>query len=244
LLTVGCGLSPSEGFEAAGVDPKRGNPFSNLSGQGAASNPFAPKITAPEKAVEKPAETVTFGANGLLTVGCGLSPSEGFEAAGVDPKSGVNAQGRFNIFNEASSRSAGTGQSILEPFRAGRGQQSSLKILKRPWAWYRAKFACCHQQAKSYVQQTAQSRDFIWRKYPVEYQWIQLRGIQYRKPVHSLVRWIRMDCPVPADLLLASLKILKRPWAWYRAKFACCHQQAKSYVQQTAQTGRALLFAC
>ncbi|CAG8875982.1 unnamed protein product [Penicillium nalgiovense] len=37
-----------------------GNPFSNLSGQGAASNPFAPKVTAPEKAVEKPAETQPF----------------------------------------------------------------------------------------------------------------------------------------------------------------------------------------
>ncbi|CAP97427.1 hypothetical protein E8E15_006974 [Penicillium rubens] len=40
--------------------PALGNPFSNLSGQGAASNPFAPKITAPEKAVEKPAETQPF----------------------------------------------------------------------------------------------------------------------------------------------------------------------------------------
>ncbi|CAG8905798.1 unnamed protein product [Penicillium egyptiacum] len=37
-----------------------GNPFSNLSGQTASSNPFAPKITAPEKTVEKPAETQPF----------------------------------------------------------------------------------------------------------------------------------------------------------------------------------------
>jgi hypothetical protein len=56
----------------AGVDPKSGL-------KGCVSAGFSTAFSG----------AVTFGANGLLTVGCGLSPSEGFEAAGVDPKSGV-----------------------------------------------------------------------------------------------------------------------------------------------------------
>ncbi|KAJ5503890.1 hypothetical protein N7463_006764 [Penicillium fimorum] len=39
-----------------------GTSFSNLSGQNAASNPFAPKTTAPEKPADKPAETQPFKA--------------------------------------------------------------------------------------------------------------------------------------------------------------------------------------
>ena len=85
LLNVCCGFSAPKGFEAAGVDPKSGLKGWVSAGFSAGFSDVA--VFGANKLLD--AFCPGRFANGLLNVCCGFSVPKGFEAAGVDPKSGL-----------------------------------------------------------------------------------------------------------------------------------------------------------